>query len=86
MQYHFPFRQFYQDLLVLSGDLYVPTQKDEKISCGGRIGIGFGIYRFRISGDGTRHYHALKSPLRDSHMQLSLTAAASKSKQVVGGG
>ena len=43
--------QFYQDLLVLSGDLYVPTQKDEKISCGGRIGIGFGSYRFRISGD-----------------------------------
>ncbi len=43
--------QFYKDLLVLSGDLYIPTQKHEKLSGGGRIGIGFGSYRFRIAGD-----------------------------------
>ena len=43
--------QFYKDLLVLSGDLYIPTQKYEKISGGGRIGIGFGGYRFRVAGD-----------------------------------
>lgn len=43
--------QFYKDLLVLSGDLYIPTQKNEKLSGGGRIGLGFGGYRFRIAGD-----------------------------------
>ena len=43
--------QFYKDLLVLSGDLYIPTQKYEKISGGGRIGLGFGSYRFRVAGD-----------------------------------
>ena len=43
--------QFYKDLLVLSGDLYIPTQKHQKLSGGGRIGIGFGSYRFRIAGD-----------------------------------
>ena len=43
--------QFYQDLLVLSGDLYIPTQKHEKLSGGGRIGIGLGSYRFRVAGD-----------------------------------
>ena len=43
--------QFYKDLLVLSGDLNIPAQKYEKISGGGRIGIGFGSYRFRIAGD-----------------------------------
>ena len=43
--------QFYQDLLVLSGDIYIPTRKCEKISGGGRIGIGFGNYRIRFGGD-----------------------------------
>jgi hypothetical protein len=43
--------QFYKDLLVLSGDLNIPAQKYEKISGGGRIGIGFGGYRFRVAGD-----------------------------------
>ena len=43
--------QFYKELLVLSGDLYIPTQKGEKVSGGGRIGIGFGSYRFRFAGD-----------------------------------
>ena len=43
--------QFYQDLLVLSGDLYIPTQKHQRLSGGGRIGIGFGNYRIRFGGD-----------------------------------
>ncbi len=43
--------QFYKDLLVVSGDLYIPTQKDEKLSGSGRIGLGFGGYRFRVAGD-----------------------------------
>jgi hypothetical protein len=52
--------QFYKDLLVLSGDLYIPAQKHEKISGGGRIGIGFGSYRFRIAGDVGATYGANK--------------------------
>ena len=43
--------QFYKDLLVLSGDLLIPTQKNEKLSGSGRIGLGFGSYRFRVAGD-----------------------------------
>ena len=43
--------QFYKDLLLLSGDLFVPTQKCEKISGGARIGLGFGNYRIRFGGD-----------------------------------
>ena len=43
--------QFYQDLLVVSGDLFIPTQKNEKISGGGRIGLGLGGYRFRVVAD-----------------------------------
>jgi hypothetical protein len=52
--------QLYKDLLVLSGDLYIPAQKHEKISGGGRIGIGFGSYRFRIAGDVGAIYGANK--------------------------
>ena len=52
--------QFYKDLLVLSGDLYIPTQKYEKISGGGRIGLGFGSYRFRVAGDIGATYGANK--------------------------
>ena len=43
--------QFYKDLLVLSGDLYVPTQEHEKVSSGARIGLGVGSYRIRFGGD-----------------------------------
>ena len=43
--------QFYKDLLVVSGDLLIPTQKNEKLSGSGRIGLGFGGCRFRIAGD-----------------------------------
>jgi hypothetical protein len=43
--------QFYKDLLLLSGDLYIPTRECEKISGGGRIGLGFGNYRIRFGGD-----------------------------------
>jgi hypothetical protein len=43
--------QFYKDLLVVSGDLFIPTQKDEKLSGAGRIGLGFGGYRFRFAAD-----------------------------------
>ena len=43
--------QFYKDLLVLSGDIYIPTQRYEKLSCSGRIGLGFGSYRIRFAGD-----------------------------------
>lgn len=43
--------QFYKDLLVVSGDLFIPTQKNEKISGGGRIGLGLGGYRLRVVAD-----------------------------------
>ena len=43
--------QFYQDLLVVSGDLFIPTQKDEKLSGAGRVGIGLGYDRFRFAAD-----------------------------------
>jgi hypothetical protein len=43
--------QFYRDLLVVSGDLYIPTQEGEKLSGAGRIGLGFGGYRLRVAGD-----------------------------------
>ena len=43
--------QFHKELLVLSGDLYVPMQKHKKLAGGGRIGLGFGGYRLRIAGD-----------------------------------
>jgi hypothetical protein len=43
--------QFYKDLLVVSGDLLIPTQEGEKLSCAGRIGLGFGGYRLRVVGD-----------------------------------
>ena len=43
--------QFYKDLLVVSGDLLIPTQKNEKLSGSGRIGLGLGGYRFRVAGD-----------------------------------
>ena len=43
--------QFYKDLLVVSGDLLIPTQKNEKLSGSGRIGLGVGGCRFRIAGD-----------------------------------
>lgn len=43
--------QFYKNLLVVSGDLLIPTQKNEKLSGSGRIGLGFGSYRFRVAGD-----------------------------------
>ena len=43
--------QFYRDLLVVSGDLLIPTQKNEKLSGSGRMGLGFGSYRFRVAGD-----------------------------------
>jgi len=43
--------QFYQDLLVVSGDLLIPTHKNEKLSGGGRIGIGLGGNRARFVAD-----------------------------------
>jgi hypothetical protein len=43
--------QFYKELLVLSGDVLIPTQKTEDISGGGRIGIGFGGDRLRLAAD-----------------------------------
>ena len=43
--------QYYRDLLVVSGDLFVPTQKCEKISGGARIGLGVGNYRIRFAAD-----------------------------------
>ena len=43
--------QFYKDLLVVSGDLYIPTRECRKVSGGGRIGLGFGSYRVRVAGD-----------------------------------
>ena len=43
--------QFYKDLLVVSGDLLIPTQEGEKLSGAGRIGLGFGGYRLRVAGD-----------------------------------
>ena len=43
--------QFYQDLLVLSADLYMPTEKIDNLSGSGRIGFGFGDYRIRFAGD-----------------------------------
>jgi hypothetical protein len=43
--------QFYKDLLVVSGDLFIPTQEGEKLSGAGRIGLGFGGYRLRVAGD-----------------------------------
>lgn len=43
--------QFHKDLLVVSGDLLIPTQKGEDLSGAGRIGLGFGGYRFRFAAD-----------------------------------
>ena len=43
--------QFYQDLLVVSGDVFIPTEKTDEISGAGRIGIGFGGYRIRFAAD-----------------------------------
>lgn len=43
--------QFYKDLLVVSGDLLIPTHDGEKVSGAGRIGLGFGGYRFRVAAD-----------------------------------
>ena len=43
--------QFYRDLLVLSGDLFIPTQKNEKLAGGGRIGLNIGSNRIRFAGD-----------------------------------
>ena len=43
--------QFYKDLLAISGDVFIPTQKSQKISGDGRIGLNLGTYRFRIIGD-----------------------------------
>jgi len=43
--------QFYKDLLVVSGDLLIPTQEGKKLSGAGRIGLGFGGYRLRVAGD-----------------------------------
>lgn len=50
--------QFYKDLLVLSGDVIIPTDKNEKIAGAGRIGIGFGGDRIRLAADvGARYEH-----------------------------
>ena len=43
--------QFHKDLLVISGDLFIPPQKQEKLSGGARIGLGFGNYHIRLVGD-----------------------------------
>ena len=43
--------QFYKELLVVSGDLYVPLSNSDNLSGNGRIGLGFGSDRFRISTD-----------------------------------
>ena len=43
--------QLYKDLLVVSGDLLIPTQEGERLSGAGRIGLGFGGYRLRVVGD-----------------------------------
>lgn len=43
--------QYYQDLLIVSGDLFIPTQKYEKVSGGARIGLGLGNYLLRFGGD-----------------------------------
>ena len=43
--------QFHKDLLALSGDLLIPTQKNEKLAGGGRIGLNIGNNRFFLIGD-----------------------------------
>ena len=43
--------QFYKDLLVVSGDVFIPTQKTDEISGGGRIGLGLGGDRLRFVAD-----------------------------------
>ena len=43
--------QFYKDLLVVSGDVFIPTQRPQEIGGAGRIGIGFGGERFRLAAD-----------------------------------
>jgi hypothetical protein len=43
--------QFYKDLLVVSGDLLIPTHDGQKLAGAGRIGLGFGGYRLRVAGD-----------------------------------
>ena len=43
--------QFYKDLLVISGDLLIPTQKCKKVAGAGRIGLGLGSDRIRFAAD-----------------------------------
>ena len=43
--------QFYKDYLAVSGDVFIPTQKSQKVSGAGRIGLNLGSYRCRIVGD-----------------------------------
>ena len=43
--------QFYRDLLVVSGDVFIPTQRPQDVYGGGRIGIGFGGSRIRFAAD-----------------------------------
>jgi hypothetical protein len=43
--------QFYKELLVLSADLIMPTEKIDNLSGSGRIGLGFGDRRIRFAGD-----------------------------------
>jgi hypothetical protein len=43
--------QFYKNLLVLSADMFIPTQKPHEISGAGRIGLGIESYRIRFAGD-----------------------------------
>jgi hypothetical protein len=43
--------QFYKDYLAVSGDVFIPTQKSQKVSGAGRIGLNLGSYRCRIIGD-----------------------------------
>ena len=43
--------QFYREYLAISGDVFIPTQKSQKVSGDGRIGINLGTYKFRVVGD-----------------------------------